>query len=254
MGVKQVYTFEFIKNYQIENIFIEELAKRNLLFDFIKKDYSVNDFFQEGTFNRMVKKIEHIHHYNWTINSIPRKDLFLQLNIKNHTQKYVVFDLTFKGYKYIRRDIKMPMDLYEEFAEKGRPIIKFMKDYKVFIAHASENKNSARKIAKNLTKNGYQAWFDEWEIKVGDSIVDKINDGIQDSSFMVVLFSKDSINKPWVKKEMNSGLIVELNKRNVFVLPALIEDCDIPPLFSDKRYADFTKSFDHGFDELVKSL
>ncbi len=254
VGEKKVHTFEFIKNYQIENIFIEELAKRYLLFDFVKKDDSVNDFFQEGTFNRMVKKIKHIHHYHWTINSVPRKDIFLQLNIKNHTQKYVVFDLTFMGYKYIRRDIKMPMDLYEEFAEKGRPIIKFMKDYKVFIAHASENKNSARKIAENLTKSGYQAWFDEWEIKVGDSIVDKINDGIQDSSFMVVLFSKDSINKPWVKKEMNSGLMVELNKRNVFVLPALIEDCDIPPLFSDKRYADFTKSFDHGFDELVKSL
>jgi hypothetical protein len=253
-GEKQIFTYDFIKDYKIENIFIEELAKRYLLFDFIKKDVNDNSFFQENTFKRMVRTIERIHHYHWTIKAIPRQDLFLQLNIKSFTQKYVIFDFTFMGYKYMRRDIKMPMEIYDEFADKGRPIIKFMKNYKVFIAHASENKSSARKIAERLTKSGYQAWFDEWEIKVGDSIVDRINDGIQDSAFMVVLFSKDSVNKPWVKKEMNSGLMIELNKRNVFVLPALLEDCEIPPLFSDKRYADFTKSFDNGFDELIKSL
>jgi len=254
VGEKNTHRFEFIMNYQIENIFIEELAKRHLLFDFVKKDESDKSFFHENSFKKMINSIKHIHHYHWGKKAIPRKDLFLQLNIKNYTQKYVIFDLTFMGYKYMRRDIKMPMDLYDEFVAKGRPVVKFMKDYKVFIAHASENKSSARKIAEKLTKSGYQAWFDEWEIKVGDSIVDKINEGIQDSSFMVVLFSKDSVNKPWVKKEMNSGLMIELKKRNVFVLPALLEDCEIPPLFSDKRYADFTKSFDSGFDELIKSL
>ena len=254
VGEKVIYKFELAKNYQIENIFIEELAKRHLLFDFVKKDESDSSFFHENSFKQMINSINHIHHYHWGKKAIPRKDLFLQLNINSYTQKYVIFDLTFMGYKYIRRNIKMPMVIYDEFVERGRPVVKFMKDYKVFIAHASENKSSARKIAEKLSKNGYQAWFDEWEIKVGDSIVDKINDGIKESSFMVILFSKDSVDKPWVRKEMNSGFMVELNKRKVFVLPALLEDCEIPPLFSDKRYADFTKSFDAGFDELIKAL
>ena len=71
---------------------------------------------------------------------------------------------------------------------------------------------------------------------------------------MIVLFSKDSVLKPWVTREMNAGFMQELKNKKVFVLPALLEDCDIPPLFSDKRYADFTKSFEFGINELTDAL
>jgi len=148
----------------------------------------------------------------------------------------------------------MPIELYNELSERSCLKLRFSKDFQVFISHAFENKPIAKKIAEDLTNNGYRAWFDEWEIKVGDSIVEKINEGIKDTAFMIVLFSRCSVEKSWVKKEMNAGFVEELKRKKIYVLPALIEDCDIPPLFSDKRYADFTVSYELGINEILKSL
>ncbi len=53
---------------------------------------------------------------------------------------------------------------------------------------------------------------------------------------------------------MNAGLALELEKRDVFVLPILIEHCSIPLFLKDKKYADFTKGFQHGLDELLRRL
>ena len=43
-------------------------------------------------------------------------------------------------------------------------------------------------------------WYDELELNVGDSIVEKINQGIKESKFMVVVLSKSSVDKLWCKK------------------------------------------------------
>jgi hypothetical protein len=91
-------------------------------------------------------------------------------------------------------------------------------------------------------------------LDVGDSIADKINEGIKYSSFMCVIISEKSINKPWCKLEINSALHRQLENMDIKILPILIEDCEIPPLLSSIKYADFRKSFDSGIQELLKSL
>jgi predicted nucleotide-binding protein len=70
----------------------------------------------------------------------------------------------------------------------------------VFICHASEDKRFTRKLAYDLSKNGMHVWYDELELNVGDSIVEKINQGIKESKFMVVVLSKSSVDKLWCKK------------------------------------------------------
>lgn len=50
---------------------------------------------------------------------------------------------------------------------------------RVFVCHASEDKPSAREFANRLSALGAEVWLDEWEIRVGDSIVEKINAGIR---------------------------------------------------------------------------
>lgn len=253
-GEKEEQEFVFAKDYQIENVCLEELIKRDLILKIEKKEPLNKNFFIKSGFDKMQKFIEHIGHYPNGNKARPRDDLFLQLNVKLFRKEYVLFDFVFFGYKYILRDIQMPMELYNEFADRAKPRIRFMKEYKVFIAHASEDKELARKIAQDITKKGYQVWFDEWEIKVGDSIVNKINQGINETAYMIVLFSTNSVNKPWVKRELNAGVMQEFETKRVYLLPALIESCKIPPLISDKYYADFTKSYDAGLDEILNAL
>ena len=43
----------------------------------------------------------------------------------------------------------------------------------------------------------------------------------------------------WVEKELNAALAIELERKDVFVLPLVIDDCDIPVFLKDKLYADF---------------
>ena len=102
-----------------------------------------------------------------------------------------------------------------------------------------------------LKDYGIQVWFDEFEIKVGDSITGKINDALKENDFLGIVLSPDSVSSEWVKKELSAALIKELEMKSVVVLPLLYKQCQIPPLISDKRYADFTSSYENGLDTLM---
>ena len=108
----------------------------------------------------------------------------------------------------------------------------------VFICHASEDKPAARELALAMKTIGAEVWFDEWEIKVGQSIVQKINDALGKVSHLIVILSHNSINKPWVKKEFSSALMRQLSQDSITVLPLLIDNCSIPPILADIKYAD----------------
>jgi len=125
---------------------------------------------------------------------------------------------------------------------------------KLFISYSSHDKKIAQKIAKSLKNRGYRVWLDEWEIRVGDSIIDKIGKGIIGSDFLLILLSKKSVESKWVKQELNVAKMNEINKNKVFILPVLIEDCNIPSMISDKKYANLRVSYRRGISEILKVL
>ncbi|MES0336785.1 MAG: toll/interleukin-1 receptor domain-containing protein [Candidatus Magnetobacterium sp. LHC-1] len=104
---------------------------------------------------------------------------------------------------------------------------------KIFISYASEDRKFALSLAKKLKKDFPDdgVWIDRWEIKVGDSIVEKINDGLEKSSFLIVVFSDNSRLSNWVQRELSSTLMRELNGEDVNILPILleIEQDELPP-------------------------
>src|SRR5438105_6103332 len=74
-----------------------------------------------------------------------------------------------------------------------------------FLAHASEDKVLARRIAISLTDNGIPTFFDEWEIRTGDSIRQKIDQGLWNCTHFLVLLTENSIVKPWVNAEIDGA-------------------------------------------------
>ncbi|MFH0794009.1 MAG: toll/interleukin-1 receptor domain-containing protein [bacterium] len=125
---------------------------------------------------------------------------------------------------------------------------------RVFISHSSRDKEFVRKLVGELEKQSLNVWFDEREIKVGDSIVGKISDGLKDSDYLVVVLSKASVASPWVREELNAALMEDISNKGCAVLPVLIEDCEIPPLLKPRLYADFRKDFDSGLRKLLDVL
>ena len=124
----------------------------------------------------------------------------------------------------------------------------------VFISYSHENKDFVDQLAAHLVKNKAHVWVDRWELKVGDSLIQKVQDAITDSSALLVILSKSSVESEWCKKELSVGLIRELEEKKVVVLPVLYEDCNRPLFLRDKMYADFRTDFDSGLKSVLEAI
>ncbi len=93
------------------------------------------------------------------------------------------------------------------------------KNWDVFISHASEDKDTVvRQLADTLEKLKVKIWFDEFSLKVGDSLSKSIDDGLQKSKFGIVVISKNFLEKRWTDYEYRSLLSKEDNGKKV-ILP-----------------------------------
>lgn len=121
----------------------------------------------------------------------------------------------------------------------------------VFLSHSRGDKPFVDRLASDLERLNVDVWYDKWEISVGDSLIDKISEGIQENDYLAIVLSPRSVGSEWVKRELNAALMRELAERKVVVLPILLEDCEIPILLREKKWADFRTSYDQGFEELL---
>jgi len=64
--------------------------------------------------------------------------------------------------------------------------------YDVFVSHSAKDKAVVRLLAERLRKDGLKVWFDEWEIKPGDSIPAKIEEGLEHSRVLVLCMSANA--------------------------------------------------------------
>jgi hypothetical protein len=94
-----------------------------------------------------------------------------------------------------------------------------MIEWDVFISHASEDKATvARPLADILAANGVTAWLDEAELRLGDSLREKIDAGLNRSQFGIVILSSSFFSKQWPKSELD-GLIARESPTTKVVLP-----------------------------------
>ncbi len=165
----------------------------------------------------------------------------------NGLRAHVHLDLKFKDAPdMLVRDAVSPF--IEGFQRLDRP------STHLFICHASEDKKAARELANAMKRLGAEVWFDEWELRVGDSIVEKINAALGTVSHLLVLLSYHSVAKPWVNRELSAALMRQLSTQGIQVLPIRLDDCTIPPILADIRYADARKGMRDAVAELEKSL
>ena len=110
----------------------------------------------------------------------------------------------------------------------------------VFLCHSSADKPFVHALARHLEKRRIRYWLDEAEIRVGDSLIDRIGSAIHEMDLFCVVVSGNSIESPWVKRELNAAMVREFAEDRVVVLPVLLEPVALPDFLRDKLYADFT--------------
>jgi len=124
----------------------------------------------------------------------------------------------------------------------------------VFISYNHNDSNFAERLALELAHRDIKVWKDSWRIGVGDSLIQKVQDGLEGASFLCVIFSKNSLASEWVKREITAGLLREIEERKVLILPIVIDDCKLPLLIRGKFYADFRGDFEEGLKKLLAVL
>lgn len=126
----------------------------------------------------------------------------------------------------------------------------------VFLSHNSKDKPWVRELAKRLSSDGVVVWLDEAELNIGDSLIERIAEGIEQMQFVAAVLSNNSISSTWVQKELSLSMSKEIHGKRVTVLPLLIEKCVLPASLSDKLYADFTnpENFESEYTKLLRAI
>ena len=99
--------------------------------------------------------------------------------------------------------------------------------YDVFLSHSAKDKLVVRDVAERLRKDGLRVWFDEWEIRPGDSIPAKIEEGLERSRVLVLCMSANAFGSDWAQLESGTFRFRDpLNKERRF-LPLRLDDAPI---------------------------
>jgi len=128
----------------------------------------------------------------------------------------------------------------------------------VFICHASVDKEHiVRPLARALDQAGITCWLDEGEIRWGDDITAKVNEGLKNSRYAIVVLSESFSSRHWPQVEMSAALSIELSTGVTRVLPLLAGDDEAVekigndfPLLRAKRHL----LWKHGISPIVMEL
>ena len=100
-----------------------------------------------------------------------------------------------------------------------------------FLCHASEDKPLAEAIARYLLESGVETFFDSWEIRAGDSLRQRIDEGIGRCTHFIVLLTNSSLRKPWVNAELDAAFVRRLKKEcRLIPLRSGVSVDELPPL------------------------
>jgi len=214
----------FVNNnpYNLEMLFFASLAKDVEKFEsFIKAKYiskkRIFNYFLNDMFTSFVSR-----GYN-VVTFINEADVDLAI----HEDDNNIFLFPCKGklntiWKSNRSDIKMP---------------------RVFLSHSSKDEKYINIVFNELQKSEIDVWYDKYQIEPGDSITDKINEGLDACDIGIICLSNNFLNASsgWTKTELNYFInrrMSDANKKFI-ILNFDVPHNEMPPLVQDYRYIDF---------------
>lgn len=127
---------------------------------------------------------------------------------------------------------------------------------RVFLSHSSKDKEIIDVIFNEFQKNQISAWYDKYQIEPGDSITEKINQGLNESDIGIICISNNFLNASsgWTKSEMNFFIQRRMRSQDkIFIIVNFdVPHDELPPLVQDYKYIDFNEK--GSIDILVNTL
>lgn len=219
--------------------------------------YKISDFDKnriEEIYNQDIEKIEK--YLQWVKIDLVQHNSWIEENVKKLlTQR----KKKLKKDEDLLKSLGLPKRKTSEISQKLISDDEKGLDWDFFVCHASEDKKSiVRELAEKLCKNGYKVWYDEFTLKLGDSLRQKIDYGLAHSRYGIVVLSVNFFEKEWPQKELD-GLVAKERKEKKVILPiwhgVTKEDVEkFSPILAGRLAASTSKGLDYVIGEIIKAI
>jgi hypothetical protein len=148
----------------------------------------------------------------------------------------------------------------------GSLVGKAFEYYSCFISYSSKNQDFAERLHSDLQAKGVRCWFAPEDLKIGDRILDRIDQEIRVYDKLMVVLSEHSIDSDWVETEVQATLEKERQRKQTVLFPIRLDDAVrdtkrawAAKLRRERNIGDFSCWKDHdayqkAFDRLLRDL
>jgi hypothetical protein len=123
---------------------------------------------------------------------------------------------------------------------------------RAFLSHSWQDNDQVRPLAEQLQASGVAVWFDEWEMQPGDSLVQKIDEGLSDCDFFLVAISAASVSSKWVREELSSAVVRRLEERTR-VIAIRLDETPLPTVINHLYWVRLNP-LDNAVTQLLKAM
>ena len=121
----------------------------------------------------------------------------------------------------------------------------------LFLSYSTADQEIAGQLAMALLAESVKVWKDDLRIRPGDQLSEEIVTAIETCSFFCILLSTESVASDWVQRELDVALACDRAGTRGFLIPVLLDDCEIPESLEDLRFIDFREESQRGIRVLV---
>ena len=125
---------------------------------------------------------------------------------------------------------------------------------RAFISYNKADSKVARELAIFLAAEEIDVWFDEWEVRAGDSILGKVEEGLKSCSHFILLWSQNAEKSNWVRQELRSALAKAIDDGMPRVIPIRLDPTELPSLLRDLRYLRYQGGNEDDRRSLIKEV
>jgi TIR domain/Pentapeptide repeats (8 copies) len=160
------------------------------------------------------------------------------------------------------RGVGLPDNLIEYLPSLLNEAIQF---YSCFISHSSKDQTFAERLNADLQNKGVRCWFAPHDMRIGDKILNAINQAIRLREKVLLILSEGAIASDWVEDEVTTAFEEERSRKQLVLFPVRIDDAVMQTSeawagkLRARNIGDFTRwkehdSYQKSFERLMRDL
>ena len=128
-----------------------------------------------------------------------------------------------------------------------------IKNKEVFLSHSLNDKDLVISVALDLNEKGITSCPDSFDIFPKESIISKVNQGLEKYKFILLFLSKNSVSSDLLMKKWET-ILCDDKFNKIKIIPIKLDDCEIPKILQTRKYIDFSVDYNSGIKKLLDTL